>query len=367
MQILVADDSPHIRDGLRAALEREGYPTLEAGDGRSALQILEEEDVRLLLLDLELAGVSGMEVLEHVAEHRPDLPVIISSGNGSMPTAVQAVRLGAVDFLEHPVDAARALRTVRIALDRAAHRRREARERAETLERYGMVGRSEAIRTILDIVELAACVDVPVVIRGESGTGKEMVAGAIHGASPRAALPFVPVDCAAEALAGDSRTDELEQAHGGSLFLDEVAGLGTAAQATLLRVLEAGGIDRGGGERSVPVDVRIIAGTGRDLTEEVAAGRFREDLYSRLNVISIPVPPLRTRPEDVPELLEHFLDLRATPGARRRVSSAALSMLLYHEWPGNARELRDAVDRMLLIAGGGEITGDVASRALRGT
>ncbi len=188
VQILVADDSPHIRDGLRAALEREGYPTLEAGDGRSALQILEEEDVRLLLLDLELAGVSGMEVLEHVAEHRPDLPVIISSGNGSMPRAVQAVRLGALDFLEHPVDAARALRTVRIALDRAAHRRREAQERAETLERYGMVGRSEAIRTILDIVELAACVDVPVVIRGESGTGKEMVAGAIHGASPRAAL-----------------------------------------------------------------------------------------------------------------------------------------------------------------------------------
>jgi DNA-binding NtrC family response regulator len=366
--ILVVDDDRHIRDALRAALERDGLPTLEAGDGRSALHLLEEENVALLLLDLDLPRVSGMEVLAYVAEHRPDLPVIIVSGTGSIPTKARAVRLGVLDFLEDPMDATHTLQTVRAVLERAAHRGREARERAETLERYGMVGRSEAIRTIFEIIDGAAALDVPVVITGERGTGKEMVARAIHRNGPRAELPFVQVDCAAipsglleSELFGHPR----ETLTGGSLFMDDVAELGSAAQATLLRVLAAGAIEGGGGEESTPVDVRIIATTSLDLTAEVAAGRFREDLYSRLNVVSLPLPPLRKRPEDIPELLEHFLDLHAAAGARPRVSTAARSMLLYHEWPGNAGELQDAVDRMLLMARGGEITGDIASRALR--
>jgi DNA-binding NtrC family response regulator len=366
-QILVVNNDPDVRDRLRASLVREGFATLQAGDGRSALHLLREKDVSLLLLDLELPGISGMEVLEHAAEHRPDLPVIVVNGTGSIPTAVRTVRLGALDFLEKPVDDARTLETVRIALERAAHRRREVRDRAETLERYGMVGRSGAMRTVFEIIDGAASVDLPVVMTGESGTGKETLARAIHRNGPRAELPFVPVDCAAipASRPEDELFGQLEQAHGGSLFMDEVAELSSAAQATLLRVLEAEAIERVGPERSVPVDVRFLAATNRDLTEDVAVGTFREDLYDRLNVISIPVPPLRTRPEDIPELLEHFLDLGARAGARPRVSTAALSMLLYHEWPGNARDVRDTVDRMLLFAAGDEITGDIASRAIR--
>lgn len=382
VQTLVVDDDPDIREGLRAALEREGFPTLEAGDGRTAIHVLEEEEVGLLLLDLELPRVSGMEVLQHVVEHRPDLPVIIVSGTGSIPTAVRSIRLGAFDFLEKPVDATRALQAVRAALGRADRRRRELRTRTEALERYGMVGGSPAITAVYERIDRAAGSDVPVLVTGESGTGKEMVARAIHRTGHRASFPFVAVNCAAipgslleselfghvrGAFTGASQSHrgKFEQAHRGILFLDEVAELSAPAQATLLRVLEADKIERVGGERPIPVDVSVIAATNRELSEDVSAGRFRKDLFYRLNVIAIDIPPLRERPEDLPDLLEHFVALRMGDGRLPSVTPSALSVLLHHDWPGNVRELRNVVDRMLFLTEEEVISGAVARRAIR--
>jgi two-component system nitrogen regulation response regulator NtrX len=374
-RILIVDDEDGIRRVLRQLLEYEGHEVRTAASGGEALELFPEFRPELTFLDVKMARLDGLEVLVRLRQLDPRALVVMISGHGTIETAVEATRRGAYDFLEKPLDTDRILLTLRNALQQHGLAEENARLRDEVESRYEIVGRSHAVRALIERIEMVGPTEARVLITGENGTGKELVARAIHRLSPRADKPFIEINCAAipaELIESElfghvkgsftgafaDRTGKFELAHGGTLFLDEIGDMSPAAQAKVLRVLQEGLVTRVGGERPARVDVRVVAATNKELEREIEAGRFREDLYFRLNVVPIVVPPLRERREDIPMLVQHFVDraLDEQRLSRRHFAPAALDALTRMEWPGNVRELRNTVERLLILARGPEIT-----------
>jgi two-component system nitrogen regulation response regulator NtrX len=370
-RILVVDDEQGVREALRQLLEYEGYVVALAGSGSEGLDAYAGFKPHLVLLDVKMAGMDGLATLAKLREADPQALVVMISGHGTIATAVEATQLGAHDFLEKPLDTHRVLLTLKNALQHVtlAHEVRALKAAVE--ERYEMVGSSSAIRQVIERIEKVAPTPARLLITGENGTGKELVARAVHRLSPRAGHAFVEVNCAAipsELIESElfghvkgsftgafaDRVGKFELADGGTLFLDEVGDMSAAAQAKVLRVLQEGIVTPIGSTKSVKVDVRVIAATNKKLEDEIAAGRFREDLLYRLNVVPIDVPPLRARRDDVPQLVQHFIaQLAALQGmAPKAVSDGALERLKRHTWPGNVRELRNTVERLMILANG---------------
>jgi len=361
-RILVADDEPSFRELLADILESAGHEVVEARDGLEALAALEHGSFDLLLTDQRMPRMDGLELLRHSRQLSAPPPVVVLTAHGTIPDAVEAVRLGATDYLTKPLPSPAALLAV---VDRLL-----APEEAAG----AFVTEDPRLKELLDLIDTVAPRDVPVLITGESGTGKELVARRLHERSGRPGGPFAAVNCAAlpESLAESelfghergaftgadkARGGRFEEAHGGTLFLDEVGELPATLQAKLLRVLEERVVRRLGGAADIPVDVRVVAATNRDLQGAVAQGSFRQDLYFRLAVVPIHLPPLRERAGDIPALANHLL---ATLAARHRlpvpdVAPAALAALESHRWPGNVRELRNALERALVVRGGATI------------
>ena len=372
--VLVVDDEAGVRASLAAILGDEGYAVDAVDSGEKALTALEARRYDLVLLDVWLPGADGLEVLGRIREADPELPVVVISGHGTIETAVKAVRLGAHDFVEKPLSLEKTLLAVRNALQR---RRLETEIRAlkqQLDERYVMVGESAALKRLRAEIAQAAPTSGRVLIFGENGTGKELVARAIHARSLRASGPFVEVNCAAipeELIESElfghvkgaftgalaTRKGKFELADGGTIFLDEIADMSLRTQAKVLRALQEQRIEPVGGAGSVAVDVRVIAATNKDLDEEIRKGRFREDLYFRLNVIPFHVPPLRERREDVPLLARHFMEvLSAEHGRRpRTITEEGLAALSRLPWPGNVRELRNIIERLVIMTPGDTI------------
>jgi two-component system nitrogen regulation response regulator NtrX len=378
-RILVVDDERSIRDILAQVLGYEGYEVATAASGGEALTTYRARPFDLVILDVKMQGIDGLDTLAQLRQHDDGVRVVMISGHATIATAVQAVKQGAFDFLEKPLDSDRLLVTVKRALE---HRRlegenarlREGLARA-TDARFAMVGESAGLEKIRELVTRVGPTNARVLITGENGSGKELVARAIHEASARRKGPFVEVNCAAipselveSELFGHTKGSftgavgeqegKFEAADGGTLFLDEIGDLALSAQAKILRALQEGVIVRVGDSKAIPVDVRVIAATNRDLEGEIREGRFREDLYHRLNVMPIHVPPLRKRSEDIPALVSHFVAvLGSGPGMiPKPFSGGALRRLQKRRWSGNVRELRNAVERLLILAGGPEVT-----------
>lgn len=367
-RVLVVDDEAGIREVLHEILQDEGYEVLLAGDGIDALKIMEEHPVDLVLLDVWLPGKGGIDVLKEIIEKQTGVQTVMISGHGSIDLAVKALKLGAFDFIEKPLSLDRVLTIIANALELGTLRRENEQLRSRLSEEDQLVGQSRPINEVRKIIAQAAGSDARIMITGENGTGKELVAREIHRKSERADKPFVEVNCAAipdtlieSELFGHEkgsftgavqlRRGKFELADEGTLFLDEVADMSLSAQAKVLRVIQEMAFQRIGGEKTLEVDVRIIVATNREIQEEIRNGRFREDLFFRLNVIPITVPPLRERPEDVPLLLAHFLKSFDTEeGAARRFSEEALEYLQEHSWPGNVRELKNFVERISIMS-----------------
>jgi two-component system, NtrC family, nitrogen regulation response regulator NtrX len=384
-RILVVDDEEGIRRILRQVLEYEGHEVRVAAGGGEAIQSYTDLRPDLVFMDVKMARMDGLEALDRIREHDPTACVVMVSGHGTIETAVEATRRGAYDFLEKPLDTDRLLLTIRNALQQRGLLEENQRLRGEVESRYEIVGRSFAIRALLDRIEKVAPTDARVLITGENGTGKELVARAIHRLSARADAHFVEVNCAAipsELIESElfghmkgsftgahaDRAGKFEQANGGTLFLDEIGDMSLAAQAKALRALQEGIITRVGGEKPIRVDVRVIAATNKALDDEIATGRFREDLYHRLNVVPIHVPPLRERREDVPMLVRHFAG-KAVEEQRlplRDFSAGALDLLARLDWSGNVRELRNTVERLLILGRGGDVTEPDVERLVGG-
>jgi DNA-binding NtrC family response regulator len=386
--ILVAEDDASTRESLSRALRQAGYRTLTAADGATALALLSKEPVDVLLTDLRMPGVDGMALLERARAQAPETVVIMLTAFATIDLAVEAMKKGAYDFLTKPIHLDKLELLLRNALEarRLIRENRELRLRlAETSGLRQLVGRSVAMQHLREAIQQVAATDATVLIIGESGTGKELVAQAIHYGGPRAERPLVKVSCAAlpEGLleselfghergaftgARDRRKGRFELAHGGTLFLDEVGDLSPPTQAKLLRVLQEREFERVGGSETIRVDVRLVAATNRDLEDLVAEGIFREDLYYRLNVVPLRVPPLRERVEDVPVLVAHFLRAFAERWAKPvpAVSPEALALLCRHGWPGNVRELQHAVESMLVFSKGDPVTAADLPATIRG-
>ena len=383
-RILIVDDEKNIRRTLRMVLASEGHEISEAGSAEDGLKELERTPADVVILDVNLPGLDGIGMLREIKRTDPDCMVLMISGEASVAIAVEATRIGAFDFLEKPLAKERVLLAVRNALERRSIGRewRELKER-ET-NRHRMVGDSEPIRRIREEIERVAPTTARVLILGESGTGKELIARAIHEASARSAGPFVKVNCAAipEELieselfgavkgaytgADRSRDGKFLQADGGTLFLDEIGDMSVKAQAKVLRALQEGEIEKVGGSGAIRVNVRVVAATNKDLAAEVAAGRFREDLFFRLNVVPIAATPLRERRSDVAELARHFLEHFRNENNRPPMSFApeVEAALARHPWPGNVRELQNMVERLAIMARGEEIgAGDLRAAGL---
>src|SRR5712671_4577065 len=376
-RILVIDDEAAIRDSLRMTLEYEGYEFIGAATGQEGLALAEREAPDLVLLDVKMPGMDGLEVLERLRNMNETLPVVVVSGHGTISTAVEATKKGAFDFIEKPFASERVLVTLRSALEQG-QLRTENRSLKKAVEvRHQIVGDSTALRTVMAAVGRAAPTNATVLIQGESGVGKELVARTIHRNSLRSRERFVQVNCAAipEELieselfghekgsftgATEKQVGKFEQADRGTIFLDEVGDMSAKTQAKVLRVLQEGEVERLGSARTIKVDVRVIAATNKNLEEEIEKGRFREDLYFRLAVIPISVPPLRARPEDIPTLVRHYMDFfsRENNVKPRKISPAALEAMQRYRWKGNIRELRNTVERLIIMTSGDVI--DVA-------
>ena len=385
--VLITDDEPNIRRMVGALLSAEGYDVRDAASGAEAVERAGSEDVDVVLLDLMMPGdLDGMATLARLRERHPDLPVVMMSGRAGLSDAVQATRLGAFNFLEKPLTPEGVLLAIQSALE-LQRTRRVARElRAELGLAGDMVGASEAMRAVREMIHRVAATDSRVLITGESGTGKELVASAIHDGSTRRDKPFVRVNCAAiprdlvesemfgherGAFTGatQARVGRFELAHRGTLFLDEIGDLSLEAQAKLLRAIEASEIQRVGGTRTLKVDVRILAATNQDLAAAVRGGTFREDLFFRLNVIPLSLPPLRERDSDIPDLVRHFsaLHYRRTGQKPPEWSQGALEVMTRYPWPGNVRELANIVERMAILhhgcmINGGDVQGILSPR-----
>jgi two-component system, NtrC family, nitrogen regulation response regulator NtrX len=384
-RILVVDDEEGIRKILRQVLEYEGHEVRVASGGGEAIDMYRDVRPDLVFMDVKMARMDGLEALDHIRAHDSSACVVMISGHGNIHTAVEATRRGAYDFLEKPLDSDRLMLTIRNALQQRGLVEENARLRGEVESRYEIVGRSFAIRALLDRIEKVAPTDARVLITGENGTGKELVARAIHRLSGRAEAPFVEVNCAAipsELIESElfghmkgsftgahaDRAGKFEQANGGTLFLDEIGDMSLAAQAKVLRALQEGIITRVGGEKPIRVDVRVIAATNKALEDEIAGSRFREDLFHRLNVVPIHVPPLRERREDVPMLVRHFaasaIEEQRLPV--RDFTADALDLLARLDWSGNVRELRNTVERLLILSRGNEISAADVERLVGG-
>ncbi len=367
--VLIVDDQASIRNSLRSVLEYEGYTAIEAGRGAEALEHLNTEKVDAMLLDIKMPGMDGMEVLKRAVESDPGLPIIMISGHGTISTAVEATKIGAFDFLEKPLDRDRILLTVRNAISsRMLSDEKASLEKAITKE-FQIKGESPAIADLLATIERIGPTQARVLITGENGVGKGIVARAIHKASDRAKARFVEVCCAAipddliesELLGHEKgaftgaltrKPGKFELADGGTIFLDEIGDMSPKVQAKVLRVLEEGEFERVGGTETVAVDVRVIAATNKDLRELIDRGEFREDLYYRLNVVPIAIPPLRRRKEDIPVLAEHFLKVYCDMyGLKpKTLTGSVVESLADYPWPGNVRELRNIIERMVITS-----------------
>ncbi|WP_422480464.1 sigma-54-dependent transcriptional regulator [Pleomorphochaeta sp. DL1XJH-081] len=373
--ILIADDEKNIRNGLQLALEDEGYSILLASDGKEAWNLITENNVDMLITDLRMPHMSGQELLKRVSSNYPTMPVVILTGHGTIEAAVEAMRNGAVDFMTKPLNLDRLFLLIRRAfsnLDLHDQNAALKKELAELKRQSGyskIIGKSEPMVRLMETVKQVADATASVLVTGESGVGKELVADALHQLSSRSNGPFIKVSCAsfAETLLEDelfghergafsgataARKGRFELANGGTLFLDEIGEISQGTQVKLLRVLQERQFERLGGEKTLTVDVRLVAATNRDLRAEVDAGRFREDLYYRLNVIHMEVPPLRERKEDIPLLMSHFLEMynernkRQVEGFSQRAKAAMLS----YDWPGNIRELGNCVESAVVLA-----------------
>jgi two-component system nitrogen regulation response regulator NtrX len=372
LEVLVVDDEADIRDLVSGVLEDEGYAARTACDSDSALAAIADRRPSLVLLDVFLKGsrLDGLDVLEEIKLRDPTLPVIVISGHGNLDTAVTAIRRGAADFIEKPFEAQRLL----LLVSRATETERLRRENESLKARIGMEdelnGSSNAINTVRATLKRVAPTGSRVLITGPAGVGKEVAARMLHGWSPRVDAPFIVVSAARmtpdrveEELFGYERGEEvvpglLERAHGGTLFLDEISDMPLTTQGRILRVLTDQSFTRIGGQRTVKVDVRVVSSTARSLPEEIAAGRFREDFYYRLNVVPLHIPPLSERREDVPMLVNHFV---ARYAADRRVPTPdvtreAMAALQAYDWPGNVRQLRNVVERTIILAPGDRIS-----------
>ena len=371
LEVLVVDDEADIRELVAGVLEDEGYAVRSAADSTSALDAIDDRRPSLVLLDVWLQGskLDGLQLLEQIKKRDATLPVLMISGHGNLDTAVAAIREGAVDFIEKPFKADRLLHLV----GRATETDRLKRENVALRRQLGpddqLDGTSVAINTVRATLKRVAPTGSRVMITGPAGVGKEIAARMIHNWSPRASAPFIVLSAAMmsperveEELFGSeqngvSRPGLLEQAHGGTLFLDEIADMPQTTQAKILRVLTDQSYTRVGGQRPVKVDVRVLSATSRNLADEISAGRFREDLYYRLNVVPVRIPSLRERREDIPELVTHFLTRFA---AERRIqtpelSKEAMAALQAHDWPGNVRQLRNIIERTLILTPGDRV------------
>jgi len=373
--ILLIDDDDSLRRVIEFSLAEAGYGVKSASSGEEGLRLFEESDFDAVITDITMPGMSGMEVLAKVREHDAGTPVVVITAYGTIESAVEAMKKGAFDYITKPFNRDE----LRLTLDRALRMRRLEKEnvelRAEVTDRYrfeSIVGVSEKIREVLDLAGRVAASDASVLITGESGTGKELLAKGIHFNSGRAGGPFVAVNCAAipENLieselfghvkgsftgAVKDREGKFELAGGGTLFLDEIGELRTDLQAKILRALQERQVDRVGGSRPIPVDVRVIAATNKEVEQAVQDGSFREDLYYRLSVITLTMPPLRERRDDIPLLTGHFLK-KFNPGVDVRVDDGAMAALSGYGWPGNVRELENVIQRASVLRRGGTVT-----------
>jgi DNA-binding NtrC family response regulator len=387
MRILIVDDEEVLRDVLDVVLRREGFDVISASSGEEALNLLDTEEVDLMILDIMLPGISGIDTLRSVRISNPDLPVIIITAFSSIDGAIEAMKHGAFHYIPKPFKNEEVVLTVNKALEQRRLTNENERLKAELSEKFSfsnIIGKSEIMRKVFDLVRLAAPSRSNILIQGESGTGKELVAKAIHHASPRARNAFVTVNSGSlppellesslfghmkGAFTGAIATKRglFEVADGGSIFLDEIGNINLETQAKLLRVIQEKEFMRLGSVDTVKVDVRIIAATNADLTKLMADKLFREDLFYRLNVITINLPPLRRRREDIPLLVSHFLDKYAEENKRkvREVTPDAMRLLLENAWPGNVRELENTIERAVVLCTGDRITPELLPEYLR--
>jgi two-component system nitrogen regulation response regulator NtrX len=383
-RILVIDDEPAIRETMRMTLEYEGYECLTASSGTEGLTTIERESPDLVFLDIKMPGLDGLETLGRIRTSSDTLPVVIVSAHGTANTALEAGRLGAFRFIEKPLSKDYVLDAAREGLELGVLRRENRQLKTALEHRHELVGNSQVLARVFDEVRRAAPTNATVLILGESGVGKELVARAIHRASLRARERFIQVNCAAipEELieselfghergaftgATEKQTGKFEMADRGTIFLDEIGDMSAKTQAKVLRVLQEGEVERLGSSRTIKVDVRVIAATNKDLEEEIAQGRFREDLFFRLSVIPIHVSPLRERLEDIPTLVQHFATQFVKENNRRpaRFTPAAIEGLKQARWRGNVRELRNVVERLLIMTDRDSIEVDDVRRVVR--
>lgn len=374
-KILVIDDERSIRNTLRDILEYESYKVDDAENGIEGLKLVNSKKYDVILLDIKMPSMDGIEVLEHIMKIT-DTPVVMISGHGTIETAVEAIKKGAYDFIAKPLDLNRLLITIRNAMDKSSLIKETKILKQEVPQTWEMIGQSPAMMRVKELIDKVAPTNARVLIEGSNGTGKELVARWLHEKSPRAQAPFIEVNCAAipselieSQLFGHEkgsftsaikqRKGDFELAHGGTLFLDEIGDMSHSAQAKVLRALQENKITRVGGEKEIPVDVRIIAATNKNLSEEIENGNFREDLYHRLSVIIINVPDLHEREGDIPLLANHFMEEISLKMGKAPLTfnEDAIQKLESCKWTGNVRELRNVVERLAILCDK-EVTGD---------
>ncbi|MFL5753490.1 MAG: sigma-54-dependent transcriptional regulator [Bacteroidia bacterium] len=384
-KILIIDDEKNIRKSLREILEFEKYRIEEAEDGSSGFAMTCKENFDLILCDIKMPKMDGMEFLNKLNENNIDSPIVMMSGHGNIETAVEAVKKGAYDFLAKPIDLNRLLVTVRNAMEKKELVSETRALKKKVSKTYEMIGESKAIESVKEIIEKVAPTDARVLITGSNGSGKELVARWLHEKSNRSAGPLIEVNCAAipgELIESElfghekgaftsavaTRKGKFELAEGGTIFLDEIGDMSLSAQAKVLRALQENKITRVGGDKEIKVNVRVIAATNKELKKEIASGNFREDLYHRLSVILIHVPSLNDRLEDIPLLAEHFLDQVCSDYgmARKTISKEALKALQQINWTGNIREFRNVIERLIILCDKNITDKDVKQYAMNG-
>ncbi|MBL0732445.1 MAG: sigma-54-dependent Fis family transcriptional regulator [Desulfosarcina sp.] len=369
--ILIVDDEPSILQSLSGLLSDEGFDVLTASNGYEALKVIDSESPDLVLLDIWMPGIDGIETLKEIKKDNPFIPVIIITGHGTIETAVKATKLGAFDLLEKPLSIDKVIVNINNALNFRRLEEENRFLRKKTIEKFSISGNSPSIGALKKQIMIAAPTDAWILISGENGTGKELVARTIHQLSSRAAEPMIDVNCAAipEELieselfghekgaftgATSKKRGKFELASNGTIFFDEIGDMSLKTQAKILRVLQEQKIQRVGSSRILSIDVRVIAASNKNLEDEIEKGNFREDLYYRLNVIPMEVPPLRDRFDDIPELVGIFLEFcaRQSRTKKKSISSAALEVLAGYSWPGNVRELKNLVERLVIMTDG---------------
>lgn len=382
-RILVIDDERSIRNTLKDILEFEKYQVELAEDGFKALELLKINDFDVILCDIKMPGMDGIELLQKIEEIKPDIPIVMVSGHGNIDTAVEAIKKGAFDFIEKPLDLNRLLITLRNAQDKSSLITETKVLRKKIGKRFEMVGTSPQIQKVKDMVDRVAATDARVLITGSNGTGKELVARRLHEKSNRAEGPFIEVNCAAipsELIESElfghekgaftsaikQRKGKFEQATGGTIFLDEIGDMSLSAQAKVLRVLQESVITRVGADTQIKVDVRVIAATNKNLSREIELNNFREDLYHRLSVILIRVPDLSERIEDIPALCNYFIDLICTEYGipQKTIEQDAVNELQKMKWTGNIREFRNVIERLIILCDKTITTEDVLNYAV---